>query len=84
MKKLLLFFGVLLMSMGGYGQPCLSEGFDNGISAPSGWVFNSIGGTYVTSGNYGVASPSIKLDATIDCRLSFFEKYLYQRFPIKL
>lgn len=44
----------------------ISEGFNNGITAPPNWVFNSIGGTYTTSGNFGVASPSLKFDATGD------------------
>jgi hypothetical protein len=44
----------------------LSEGFDNGTTAPTGWTFTSIGGTYTTSGNYGTSSPSLKMDATSD------------------
>ncbi|MDR3705972.1 MAG: Ig-like domain-containing protein [Paludibacteraceae bacterium] len=44
----------------------LTEGFDNGTTAPTGWTFTSIGGTYTTSGNYGASSPSLKMDATSD------------------
>jgi len=46
--------------------PCLLEGFNNGTTAPASWIFTSIGGTYTTSTNYGVASPSLQLDATND------------------
>ncbi len=46
---------------------CVSEGFSAGTTPPSGgWTFNSIGGTYTTSGNYGAASPSLTMDATND------------------
>jgi endonuclease/exonuclease/phosphatase family metal-dependent hydrolase len=51
---------------GGLGTTLIDEGFDNGIAAPSGWTFTAVGGTYATSGNYGLASPSLKLDATGD------------------
>ncbi|MEI6697216.1 MAG: hypothetical protein WCO13_14270 [Bacteroidota bacterium] len=44
----------------------LSEGFDAGTTVPNGWTFTSIGGTYATSGNFGVSSPSLKMDATND------------------
>lgn len=44
----------------------LSEGFINGTTAPSGWTFTSISGTYTTSGNYGASSPSIRFDASND------------------
>lgn len=46
--------------------PCISEGFNTGTTAPSGWAFISIGNTYTTSGNYGASSPSLTLDATND------------------
>lgn len=46
--------------------PCVSEGFNNGTTPPSGWTFTSIGGTYTSAGNYGVASPSLQMDATGD------------------
>lgn len=46
--------------------PCLREGFNNGTTAPSGWTFTSIGGTYTTATNYGIASPSLTMDATND------------------
>ncbi len=48
----------------------LTEGFASGTTAPSGWVFTSVGGTYITAGNFGVASPSLQLDATNDRVLS--------------
>jgi len=44
------------------------DGFDTG-TRPSGWVFTGCdqnSDTYTTAGNYGAASPSIKLDATGD------------------
>jgi len=46
--------------------PCLLEGFNAGTTAPAGWTFTGIGGTYTTSGNYGVASPSLKIDDSGD------------------
>ncbi|MFH0865130.1 MAG: endonuclease, partial [Bacteroidota bacterium] len=51
---------------GGGSYACLTEGFDGGITPPSGWVFTNIGGTYITTGNFGVALPSLKFDATGD------------------
>lgn len=52
-------------SIGG-GSSTLTEGFTTGVVAPAGWIFTAIGGTYTTAGNYGAASPSLKLDATGD------------------
>ena len=52
-------------SIGG-GTSTLSEGFDAGFTAPAGWTFTNIGGTYTTTGNYGLKSPSLKLDGTGD------------------
>lgn len=49
-----------------WGQNIFSEGFAAGTTAPSGWTFTNIGGTYTTAGNYGVSSPSLKFDATGD------------------
>ncbi|MDK2771667.1 MAG: choice-of-anchor D domain-containing protein [Flavobacterium sp.] len=46
--------------------PCINEGFDAGTSAPSGWTFNSIGGTYTSAGNFGNSSPSLQMNATGD------------------
>jgi hypothetical protein len=51
---------------GGAAGTLLSEGFDGGITAPDGWTFTAIGGTYTSAGNYGVGSPSLKMDATGD------------------
>lgn len=51
---------------GGSSGTLLEEGFDVGITAPAGWTFTAIGGIYNTSGNYGEASPSLKLDASGD------------------
>lgn len=48
------------------GSSTQTEGFDGGITAPAGWTFTNIGATYTTIGNYGAASPSLKLDATGD------------------
>ena len=53
-------------SGGGSSGILLEEGFNAGTTAPAGWTFTAIGGTYTTSGNYGLASPSLKLDATGD------------------
>ena len=50
----------------GSGTTTLTEGFNGGTVAPAGWSFTGIGGTYITIGNYGAASPSLKLDATGD------------------
>ena len=52
-------------SIGG-GISTLTEGFSAGTLAPAGWAFTAIGGTYTTAGNYGAASPSLKMDATDD------------------
>ena len=52
-------------SVGG-GTSTLTEGFSNGIVAPVDWKFTAIGGTYTTAGNFGAASPSLKLDDTGD------------------
>ena len=49
-----------------WGQNIFNEGFSGGITAPIGWTFTSIGGTYTTAGNYGASSPSLKFDATGD------------------
>ena len=50
------------------GSGGVSEGFDSGSSVPDGWNFSAggVGGTYTTSGNYGLESPSwqIKANAT--------------------
>jgi len=46
--------------------PCVEEGFDSGTTAPPGWTFTGIGGTYTTSGNFGNSAPSIKFDDTGD------------------
>ena len=44
----------------------LTEGFAGGPATPAGWTFTSIGGIYTSTGNYGAASPSLKMDATGD------------------
>jgi hypothetical protein len=51
---------------GGAGGALITEGFDGGTAAPAGWTFTAIGGTYTTLGNYGLAAPSLKMDATGD------------------
>ncbi len=51
---------------GGASGTLLDEGFDGGITPPAGWTFTAIGAIYNTAGNYGRASPSLKLDATAD------------------
>lgn len=48
------------------GSSTVTEGFDNGTTAPAGYTFTNIGATYTTAGNFGAASPSLKLDATGD------------------
>lgn len=48
------------------GSSTLTEGFNTGTTAPAGWTFTAIAGTYATTGNYGAASPSIKMDLTGD------------------
>lgn len=44
----------------------IQEGFNAGISQPSGWIFENIGGTYTTNTNYGTSSPSVQFDNTGD------------------
>jgi hypothetical protein len=46
--------------------PCVIQGFGAGATAPSGWIFTGITGTYTSAGNYGVASPSVSLDTNND------------------
>ncbi len=46
--------------------PCIDEGFDSGTTAPVGWTFTSIGGTYTSAGNFGNSSPSLQMNATND------------------
>jgi hypothetical protein len=46
--------------------PCINEGFNGGAVAPSGWTFNSIGGTYTSAGNFGASSPALTIDGTGD------------------
>ena len=45
---------------------CINEGFDAGVTPPTGWTFTNIGGTYTGYGFYGIASPALKMDATGD------------------
>jgi hypothetical protein len=45
---------------------CGTEGFANGTTAPSGWVFTNIGATYTSAANSGNLIPSLKFDATGD------------------
>ncbi len=59
-----------ISTFGTTSSSSLIEGFNsvgsNGTPVPSGWTFTSIGGNYTSSGNYGVSSPSIQMDATSD------------------
>ena len=48
------------------GSATLTNGFDNGVTAPSGWAYTSIGSTYTSAGNFGVSSPSVSFDTTAD------------------
>ncbi len=47
------------------GQVLINEGFDAWPVKPAGWTFSGIadGDIYTTAGDYGAASPSLKLDA---------------------
>ena len=45
---------------------CGLEEFDDGTTAPTGWTFTNIGGTYTSAGNFGNSSPSLKIDVTGD------------------
>jgi sulfur carrier protein ThiS len=58
---------MLLWSGVGWGQTYLiQEGFDEGTTTPpDGWTLTGLG-TYTTTGNYGIASPSLKFDGTGD------------------
>ena len=49
---------------GGEAGVLVSEGFDNGTTAPAGWTFTFINGTYTSAGNYGTAAPSLKMTNT--------------------
>jgi len=46
------------------GPTTLTEGFNGGITAPSGWTFTNIGDIYSTEASSGVSIPSLKIDAT--------------------
>lgn len=48
------------------GPATTLEEFTGGTTPPAGWNFTSIGGTYTSSGNYGLSSPSLQLNATND------------------
>jgi hypothetical protein len=48
------------------GSAILIEGFNGGISVPSGWTFTGITGTYTSIGNYGISSPSVRFDDSND------------------
>lgn len=65
---LLLSFSFLLPSVQGALIDEGFDGFDTG-TRPSGWTFTGCdqnNDTYTTAGDYGAASPSIKLDQTGD------------------
>ncbi len=59
---------ILLHPGGARGQALINEGFDAWPTKPAGWTFNGIadGDIYTTATNYGLASPSLKLDASGD------------------
>lgn len=46
--------------------PCINEEFGGGTTAPSGWSFTGITGTYTTGTNFGNSSPSVRFDDTND------------------
>ncbi len=48
------------------GISTLTNGFDAGTTAPSGWAYTGIGSTYTSATNYGQSSPSISFDTTTD------------------
>ncbi|WP_283417338.1 T9SS type A sorting domain-containing protein [Epilithonimonas pallida] len=48
------------------GTATLTNGFDNGTTAPTDWIYTGISSTYTTSGNYGQSSPSVSFDTTAD------------------
>jgi len=75
MKRALMAAVALLITVGLAGTAgaatVISEGFDGFDTGtrPSGWTFTGCdqnSDTYTTAGNYGLASPSIRLDATAD------------------
>ncbi|RAR72566.1 putative Ig domain-containing protein [Flavobacterium aciduliphilum] len=43
---------------------CVTQGFASGATAPTGWIFTGITGTYTTAGNYGAASPSVSMSSS--------------------
>lgn len=47
----------------GTGTTTVTDGFNSAPTAPTGWTSN-VATTYTTSGNYGAASPSMKLDGS--------------------
>ncbi|WP_312765049.1 T9SS type A sorting domain-containing protein [Epilithonimonas sp.] len=48
------------------GIATLTNGFDAGTTAPSGWAYTGIGSTYTSATNYGQSSPSVSFDTTTD------------------
>jgi alpha-tubulin suppressor-like RCC1 family protein len=44
----------------------LTEGFSAGTTAPTGWTYTQISGTYTSAGNFGASSPSLRFAATND------------------
>lgn len=44
----------------------INEEFDHGANAPDNWIFDGIGSTYDSDGNFGNESPSIRFDDSND------------------
>ena len=53
-------------TFGTFTSGTLTEGFDNGNTAPTGWNFSGLGSPYTSSGNFGLSSPSLKFDDSND------------------
>jgi hypothetical protein len=67
MKRILTILIIVFTFLNGKAQcDVLTEGFGAGTTAPSGWTFTSIGGTYTSATNFGAASPSIQYNGTAD------------------
>jgi Secretion system C-terminal sorting domain len=69
MKKTVLLFFVLMAFYFGFAQSTGFDGYTGAGTEPAGWVIANAGTTaanssYTSAGNFGVSSPSVRLDVT--------------------
>lgn len=66
MKQLLVFLAVLSGYFFRAQAIVIEEEFNGGTTAPTGWVFTSIGSSLSSNSNYGKSAPSVVMDASND------------------